>query len=369
MYLSTPKRDTIYKHLLCLIRDKALEPDGMMPTELSIAKQFGATRSDVQAVMKELQKHALISRVRGHGTRANDAASPDTVRKLLGQLSRTVGVVLPAEERAYSDPHWDQSTVQAIETTLAREGYRVSYQALRADASAEEVEDCLDALHRVPVGGMILMPNQQNRVQWLGHSALLEDSGLTICVLDMGDKDEDTWHFHKLRHNPYDEGLVLARYLQEKLERVMLVAGEGHILDRYWVRERLRGLQAGAARWGCKHLQIVEVCSIDGVVGELQRRRKKDPAMVVGLTDGVASRCLAAATENGLVCGADFELVGFDNNAFFWTSNLTTVAHQRVLDGETLACVMIDALRGRYQRGLTTVNAQPIVIERTTCQR
>lgn len=294
---------------------QTMAPGALMPTEVEVAKRFGASRLTAHKVLAELQRDGVVRRVKGKGTFVEPRATQIHGN---GSTARNGRVIL-----AY--PHWfsydiwskvDRAALVAREMLLDPVEHRLTpgsdHEALRRLIS--ELGD---------VRGVVLIP--PGAVVGLPELRALDGLGVPVIVLVPLEQVTLTERVSSLSKDCFKAGHLMVDALARRgHNRIAYVANEPWSASSDLTYDGIKqGLYAAGLRLrdlarSDERVQPWENSMVAGreLTGELLRRDPKVTALIYDSVPGVIGG-LAAVRDSGRRVPEDVSLVVNDAYADF----------------------------------------------------
>jgi len=295
--MALPKHAVIFQQLHQAIKRGDLKHGARLPSEVTLARRFGASRPTVAQALRDLQRLDLIERHRGAGSFVR--AAPVTVGSL-GLLADGLGAT---------------EVMEPISVEIARaartQGWDVVIGAAVADRSPEAVAGEWSARG---VAGVFFAPLEHHPVRDSVNRALAESlqrKGLAVVLLD-----RDLGEFPKrstydvVAIDDYFAAFDLAQHLLDQgCRRLVLVAKPEYPAT---TDLRVSGARAAAERVEGAQLQFAVGRPDDSAwLGRLLRRHQPDG--LIASNDATAAQLLQTLAALGRRVPADMKVAGFDD--------------------------------------------------------
>lgn len=330
-------------------------PGSLVPSELTLQRELGISRSTVRQAFNAARNEGLIETVPGKGT----FVSADPTRR---NLPRLVGFVIP-----YFRSSFDTLLFRGAENALRGADYRVIFST--SDSSLEEENRLLRQLQRERVAGFLLWPvmgEDPNRAALdllrAREHVVLMDRPLPWVETDLVISDNFTGGYTATRH------LISLGH-----RRIAFVCRQH--LDLLPIAERLRGYRKAMEDSGLPVLEPVLISATQEMTTEYALRSYTEssgedirqicaylnsPGRATALfasNDLTAIQVLRAAELNCARIPQDLSLVGFDDMDFssHLTVPLTTIAQDPYKMGYEAARRLLARIEGEGGNPLQVV--------------
>jgi GntR family transcriptional regulator, arabinose operon transcriptional repressor len=357
----------IYDRILDDILLGKVPEKALLPTEVDLAAQFGASRMSAHIALKELERHGIVRSKRGAGTIVCKRPSPSLARHLRGLSAKRVHIVAGVEQPVAL--HWNESTLSELEYLLRKEGYAVSHVPIPPALTRDSLEQLLKSITAQGSSALVLILPASASLFCQEHASLIFQYHRNIFLFDRGDTPPESWPFHVVSLDPFSEGVLAAEYLYDKGYRRLsfwFAASRGG----YWAKQRAAGFALGLRRAseGALTPQVWEGGGQGNATDAVRRLAEADGLWAVAAaSDESASWLLDASAELDLRAPRDFGLIAFDNNPQLRAYNLTTIAPPVENIGRTLARALSGKLLPMEDFSSVVLRVPSRLIERDTC--
>ena len=350
--MALPKHAVIFQQLHQAIKRGEFKHGARLPSEVALARRFGASRPTVAQALRDLQRLDLVERHRGAGSFVRSA--PVTAGAL-GLLADGLGAT---------------EVMEPISVEIARaaraQGWDVVIGAAVADRSPEAVA-AEWAGRGVP--GIFFAPLEHHPVRAALNRALAEAfrrKGLAVVLLDrdLGEFPERSTH-DVVAIDDYFAGYDLASHvLAAGARRLVFVARPEYPAT---TDLRVSGAQAAVARVDGAQLQFA-VGQPDEVawVGRLFRR--VPPDALIASNDATAARLLQTLATLGQRVPADVRVAGFDDVRYarLLSPPLTTMRQPCAALGAAAVEVMLGRLRQPHMPARRVLLRAELIVREST---
>ncbi len=381
-------RSTAYQRVENDIRSRILSgvlaPGAMLASRHNLAREYGVALSTAQQAVSNLIAEGLLETVDRKGTFVAQNVGATERQAVTGQnLSEAP---TPGELRLgiVSTALIDPSVSADVGSMWARLAIRALEQAFSAAGGSTYFFDRYPA-NRGPYtrgfddGNAVQMPAAISELRAMGVSAiavvgLCDSRDMSDEVISAVDIEEIpvvylSWHEipPPLAQVYYDN-----RYAGYQAATHLLRSGYSRIVmlrpfEEQWLDERIEGAKSALRHAGAPQRmlqlfpQAIErspylvrgtIATVKAMVPTLLGQLQQDPDSRIGIiapNDDIAYAVVEAAGHAGLVIGADFGLVGFDDDARSCSLGLTTVRPPVEEMGEEAGRLLLRALRGEKQ--------------------
>jgi len=270
--------------------------------------------------------------IRRLGYRPNHAA-----RMLTGQLSRSIGLIVPDIADTFFSV-----VIHAVQETARASGYLVWLAASDEDPTIEAAQ--VEMMTHHPVDGILLVPSD-SRGSYLkklasGNTPIVTiDRPIEIATTDSVGVE-----------NRRGAGLAVEHLIQHGYKKITCIAANSHLLT---IKERIAGYKESMrrAKLPCpKELRVSSPPSVRSALSELFGSRNRPDAL---FTANNASTIWVIETlqELNLEMGKDIALVGFDDVAFFTliTPPVTAIRQPATELGSMAARLLLQRINGEFK--------------------
>ena len=270
--------------------------------------------------------------IRRLGYRPNHAA-----RMLTGQLSRSIGLIVPD----IADTFFSVVS-HAVQETARESGYLVWLAASDEDPTIEAAQ--VEMMTNHPVDGILLVPSDSRN----GYLKTLASGTTPIVTIDRPIEIATTDSVGV--ENRTGARLAVEHLIQHGYKKITCIAANSHLLT---IKERIAGYKESMrrAKLPCpKVLQLSSSSSVKSALSELFGSRNRPDAL---FTANNASTIWVIETlqELNIKMGKDVALVGFDDVAFFTliTPPVTAVRQPAAELGSMSARLLLQRIKGEFK--------------------
>lgn len=350
--MALPKHAVIFQQLHQAIKRGEFKHGARLPSEVTLARRFGASRPTVAQALRDLQRLDLIERHRGAGSfvRAAPAAAGS-----LGLLADGLGAT---------------EVMEPISVEIARaartQGWDVVIGAAVADRSPEEV--AAEWAGR-GVAGIFFAPLEHHPVRAAVNRALadsLRRKGLAVVLLDrdLGEFPERSTH-DVVAIDDYCAGFELAQHLlDQSARRLVLIAKPEYPAT---TDLRVAGARAAAERVDGAQLQFAVGRPDDAAwLGRVLRRHQPDA--LIASNDATAAQLLQTLAGLRRRVPADVKVAGFDDVRYarLLSPPLTTMRQPCASLGAAAVEVMLGRLRQPHMPARRVLLRAELVVRAST---
>lgn len=350
--MALPKHAVIFQQLHQAIKRGDFKAGARLPSEVTLARRFGASRPTVAQALRDLQRLDLVERHRGAGSfvRAAPVAAGS-----LGLLADGLGAT---------------EVMEPISVEIARaaraQGWDVVIGAAVADRSPEAIATEWAARG---VSGIFFAPLEHHPVRAAVNRALAESlrrKGLAVVLLDrdLGEFPERSAH-DIVAIDDYFAGFELTRHLLDQgSRRVILVAKPEYPAT---TDLRVSGARAAVERTEGADLQFAVGRPDDAAwLGRLLRRHQPDA--VIASNDATAAQLLQTLAALGRRVPADVRVAGFDDVRYarLLTPPLTTMRQPCAALGAAAVEVMLGRLRQPHMPARRVLLRAELIVRAST---
>lgn len=258
-------------------------------------------------------------------------------RMLTGQLSRSIGLIVPD----LADSFFSVISHAAQET--AREGgYLVWLAASNYDASIEAAQ--IEQMTHHPVDGILLVPVDSRHA----YLKTLASGGTPVVTIDRPIEIATTDSVGV--ENRRGARLAVEHLVQHGYKKIMCIAANSHLLT---IKERITGYKEAMrrAKLPClKDLHLSSPALVRSALTELFSSRNPPEALFTA-NNASTIWVIEALQELELEMGKDVALVGFDDVSFFTliTPPVTAVRQPAAELGSMSARLLLQRIKGEFK--------------------
>jgi LacI family transcriptional regulator len=270
--------------------------------------------------------------IRQLGYRPNHAA-----RMLTGQLSRSIGLIVPD----IADTFFSVVS-HAVQETARESGYLVWLAASDDDPTIEAAQ--VEMMTHHPVDGILLVPSDSRN----GYLKTLASGTTPIVTIDRPIEIATTDSVGV--ENRRGARMAVEHLIQHGYKKITCVAANSHLLT---IKERVAGYKESMRRAKLpypKELRVSSPSSVKSALSELFGSRNRPDAL---FTANNASTIWVIETlqELNIEMGKDVALVGFDDVAFFTliTPPVTAVRQPATELGSMAARLLLQRIKGEFK--------------------
>jgi LacI family transcriptional regulator len=270
--------------------------------------------------------------IRRLGYRPNHAA-----RMLTGQLSRSIGLIVPD----IADTFFSVVS-HAVQETARESGYLVWLAASDEDPTIEAAQ--VEMMTHHPVDGILLVPSDSRN----GYLKTLASGTTPIVTIDRPIEIAKTDSVGV--ENRRGARLAVEHLIQHGYKKITCIAANSHLLT---IKERIAEYKESMrrAKLSCpKELRVSSPSSVKSALSELFKSRSRPDAL---FTANNASTIWVIETlqELNIEMGKDVALVGFDDVAFFTliAPPVTAVRQPAAELGSMAARLLLQRINGEFK--------------------
>jgi LacI family transcriptional regulator len=264
--------------------------------------------------------------------RPNQAA-----RMLTGQLSRSIGLIVPD----IADTFFSVVS-HAVQETARESGYLVWLAASDEDPTIEAAQ--VEMMTHHPVDGILLVPCDSRN----GYLKPLASGNTPVVTIDRPIEIATTDSVGV--ENRKGAQLAVEHLIQHGYRKITCIAANSHLLT---IKERIAGYKESMrrAKLPCpKELRVSSPSSVKSALSELFGSRNRPDAL---FTANNASTIWVIETlqELNIEMGKDVALVGFDDVAFYTliTPPVTAVRQPATELGSMAARLLLQRINGEFK--------------------
>lgn len=326
-----PKHAVIFQHIHQAIKRGEFKDGARLPSEMALARRFGASRPTVAQALRELQRLELVERHRGAGSFVRSAP---VAAGTLGLLADGLGAT---------------EVMEPISVEIARAARAVGWTVLMGAAVADRSPDHIAGEWADRgVRGVFFAPIEHHPVRAAVNRALVESlhrRGLAVVLLDrdVGEFPERSAH-DLVAIDDFFAGYDLAAHMLERGCRRFLFVSKKEFPATTDLR--VAGVRAAVAREEGGQLEFAVGAPDNKTwIGSLVKRLKPDA--VIASNDATAAQLLQTLQALGRNVPGDIKVAGFDDvrYASLLTPPLTTMRQPCAALGEAAVETMLGRLR------------------------
>ncbi len=350
---ATPKYHQLQVHLRELMRRGDLRPGDRLPSENSLAKEFGLSRHTVRRALGDLENEGLILREQGRGT----FCAPGKVG------FKPIAVVT-----TYISEYIFPQVISGIEEVLSAAGYSLILANTGNDRAREA--QCLTSLLARDIAGIIIEPAKSAVGEpALGFYRELGRRGLPYLMLHAAYPELDPAF---IVMDDERGGYMAASYLLQLGHR--RIAGIFKADDQQGVRRRT-GFLTALREYGLTPppeqlggYGTEQMTSYPYQFARSLLEGEQWPTAIVCYNDQIALAVIEAIREAGLKVPDDISVIGYDDASLAVASEikLTTIRHPQAAMGRRAARFILDMIAGSVLKPRFVY--QPELIIRSSCR-
>jgi len=352
--------------IMDMINSGELKAGDPMKTEAELCAEFGISRYPIRQALALLVDEGFLNRTRGRGTFIN-AELPVGAKR---DKSKLLGLVMN-----HLTAGFNSQILCGFEKRARRRGYLTV--ACSSEGNEEEELNCIDKLIEANVGGMFVFPCDNSKLH-TKLNKLIENK----TYLGLLDRDPLMNNIDYVGSDNLGGAYAAVRHISMQGFRNVVFISD--MMDVSSVKERIEGFLKAVEDFD---LEVVTQIDIKEDISKLYRTthrfyieklreeiielKKHTPFGVFALNDFIAIYCMNIFKEEGLIIGKDVAVVGFDNiNESEYTDvNLTTVAQNGILLGQSAADIAIDKLEGKTNQVYRSIIPTQLVIRNSCGER
>ena len=346
-YSSIPLHQQLLNEMRRCILSGEWQPGKLVPSELTLQRQLGISRSTIRQALTAARNEGLIEAVPGKGT----FVSPDPTQHLSPRL---VGFVIP-----YFRSSFDTLLLKGAESVLRSADYRIIFST--SDSNAKEEDRLLWLLRRDRVAGILLWPVMDGDSNRFANELARQQVHLVLMDRNLPGVETDL-----VMSDNFNGGCTATQHLISLGHRKIAFLCRQH-LNLLPVAERLRGYRQAMRDAGLAPLDPVLIPSTQEMTTEYALRsyseaRSEDILLICQYIDQpdratalfasndlTAIQVLRAAELVHIRIPQDLSLVGFDDLDFcsHLTVPLTTIAQDPYKLGFEAASLLLKRMEGK----------------------
>ena len=291
-------------------------------------------------VSRTINGHRYVSEETAKKVRAAirqlDYRPNHAARMLTGQLSRSIGLIVPD----IADPFFSVVS-HAVQETARKGNYLVWLAASNEDPAIETAQ--VEMMTNHPVDGILLVPADA-RGRYLKQLAV---GSLPVVTIDRPIEVASTDTVGV--ENRAGARLAVDHLIQHGHKRISCLATNAHLLT---IKERIAGYQESmrcAKLSSSKELLLSDQASAKSTLSELFESRHRPEALFT--TNNAATIwVIEALKEMGVEIGKDVAIVGFDDVDFYTlvTPPITAVRQPAADLGNISARLLLQRIKGEF---------------------
>jgi GntR family transcriptional regulator, arabinose operon transcriptional repressor len=354
------------KAIMDMINSGELKPGNPMKTEAELCAEFGISRYPVRQALAELVEEGFLNRTRGRGTFIN----AELPARLKIDKSKLLGLVLN-----HLTAGFNSQILYGFEKQARRRGFLTV--ACSSEGNDEEELNCIEKLIDANVSGMFIFPCDNSRL----HTKLgkLKENRIFLGLLD---RDPVMSNIDYVGSDNLGGAYSAVRHIS--IQGFRNVAFISDMKDVSSVNERIEGFLKAVEDFDLEVITRIDIKEdisklyhfthrfyIEKLREELIELKKHTPFGVFAINDGIAIYCMNIFKEEGLIIGKDVAVVGFDNinESEYPDINLTTVAQNGLLLGQSAADIAIDKLEGKTNQVYRSIIPTQLVVRNSCGER
>jgi LacI family transcriptional regulator len=288
--------------------------------------------------------------IRQLGYRPNHAA-----RMLTGQLSRSIGLIVPD----LADPFFSVVS-HAVQETARESGYLVWLAASNGDPAIEAAQ--VEQMMHHPVDGILLVP-VDSKHKYLKAVAEGETPFVTIDrPLEVATSDSVEVE------NRAGARMAVEHLIQHGYKRIACVATNMHLLT---IKERLIGYEESMRKAKLPRPKAIRLISQADVVPALKDlfQSRSRPDALFSVNNSSTLWVIEALREMNIEIGKDVALVGFDDVAFYSliTPPITTIRQPAPELGQMSARLLLQRIKGEFTASSVRTVLPVTLVVRESC--
>ena len=270
--------------------------------------------------------------IRRLGYRPNHAA-----RMLTGQLSRSIGLIVPDIADTFFS-----IVIHAVQETARASGYLVWLAASDEDPSIEAAQ--VEMMTHHPVDGILLVPCDSRN----GYLKALASGTTPLVTIDRPIEIAMTDSVGV--ENRKGAQLAVEHLIQHGHKKIVCIAANSHLLT---IKERIAGYRESMqrAKLPCpKELRVSSPSFVKSALSKLFGSRSRPDALFTA-NNSSTIWVIEALQELKIQIGKDVALVAFDDVAFFTliTPPVTAIRQPAAELGSMAARLLLQRIKGEFQ--------------------
>jgi len=349
-----------------MISSGELQPGNPMKTEAELCVEFGISRYPVRQALALLVEEGFLNRTRGRGTFIN-AKLPAGVEN---DKSKLLGLVM-----SHLTAGFNSQILCGFEKQARRRGFLTV--ACSSEGNDEEELNCIDKLIKANVSGMFVFPCDNSRLNTKVDE--LKENKIFLGLLD---RDPLMNNIDYVGSDNLGGAYSAVRHLSTQGFRN--VAFISDMKDVSSVSERMEGFLKAVHDFDLEVVTQIDIKDdisklyrsshrfyIEKLREELVELKKHTPFGVFAINDFIAIYCMKIFKEEGLIIGKDVAVVGFDNinESEYPHVNLTTVAQNGLLLGQSAADIAIDKLESKINHVYKSIVPTQLIVRNSCGER
>jgi|HubBroStandDraft_1064217.scaffolds.fasta_scaffold07118_2 DNA-binding LacI/PurR family transcriptional regulator len=350
-----PKHAIIFQRLHQEIKSGKFRDGARLPSEMALARRFGASRPTVAQALRELQRLELVERHRGAGTFVRSAP---LAAGSLGLLADGLGAT---------------EVLEPISVEIARAARATGWNVVMGAAVADRPPDLIAReWSDRGVSGVFFAPIEHHPVRAGVNKALvnsLQGRGLSVVLLDrdLGEFPERSSH-DLVAIDDFFAGFELAEHLLSRgCRRIVFVARPEFPST---TDLRVAGARAAVARAEGAQLEFAVGDPEDGLwAGRVLENAGADG--VIASNDATAARLLRTLQGLGRHVPADLKVAGFDDVGYasLLSPALTTMRQPCAALGAAAVEAMLGRLRQSHMPARRILLRAELIVRISTAAR
>jgi LacI family transcriptional regulator len=291
-------------------------------------------------VSRTINGHPYVSEATAKKVRAAirklDYRPNHAARMLTGQLSRSIGLIVPDIADTFFSV-----VIHAVQETARESGYLVWLAASNEDSTLEAAQ--VEMMTHQPVDGILLVPvDARNK-----YLKALAARPLPIVTIDRPIEVATTDSVGV--ENKAGARMAVNHLIEHGNKRILCVAANSHLLT---IKERIAGYRESMQRAKlprAKEIALSSQVSAKSAISELFSSRSRPEALFTA-NNASTIWVIEALKEMKIEMGKDVALVGFDDVDFYTliTPPITTVRQPAAELGSISARLLLQRIKGEF---------------------
>jgi DNA-binding transcriptional regulator YhcF (GntR family) len=356
----TQESVNIFTHLLEKILHDEISEGEQLPTEVELAKKFKTNRTNASSAVRMLEKDGWVSRKKRHGTFLNKKPSIFQAREMINFQSKKILLLGTFED--YKGLHWNNVTLSSFEHLLNTDNYNFVYKELNDISTRKKLELFLSRDIGLDSFALVLLPDCEIEATFfMENYDLFVRFHENIYILDNGTIPMDNCPFHRICLDPFEDGMVAAKYILDSGFEDILFINEDP--NRYYTIQRKSGLRMGLARKSAGKINFDSIDNLDKIAFDSKHY------LIISPRHDSAAEIIQSLDKRGLTPGKDYSLISFADMPEYRKYNITNISPALDEVGRLLGQLILYKNFGKDNGNKLIIKVCPKVIERTSCRR
>ncbi len=363
--MNTYQKD-IYNHILEDIVSGKLAVGSKLPTETALSKLHSTNRMNAHYALKKLEERGILWRNKRHGTYVGKVPNIVTLGELKCVNAKRVCIINNNLE-CNNSLHWNYRIVRCFEQGLDKYDVEIVHRDTSRVDSYDSLHKCIQEVASEGYNALLIVSDYLTDKILSEHPELLFKFHNNVFMYNRGTSLLNEWPYSTVSVNLFNEGVMAAEYLIGKgYENIVYVYKDK---DRFWTKERYRGLEYGLMRGSEGKIKPVKLIFDEYEKDEFKFEEiiKLDNVAAVGANDKLGVGVMEFMAEKGYKAGSAYGLMGFDDDPRYRGYNLTTISPPLEAIGEELARQIVNCLDNKGSDKTMQMKIDSKLVCRETC--